>query len=302
MSLFSKAKQPQFEQLGIIGCGMMGSSFALAMKRAGLVKRIVGYSKSPSTTARALQLGVITVEAASALQAVSGSDIVLIAVPVAAIEGTFKAIKHMITPDMLIMDVGSTKTDVVDAAQRILGSLVGSFVPAHPIAGKERTGVESADVNLYAGRKVILTPVARTLTSQLSRAQSIWTSLGCTVESMSPDAHDAAFAAVSHLPHLLAFALMNSITTQKNGDDYLSLAGPGFRDFTRIAASDPEMWHDIFMANKVQMTLQIEQFHQALDLMASMIANSDSKSLQSSIAHASVARKSWHLANELPTK
>ena len=173
MSFFSKAKKPQFEQLGIIGCGMMGSSFALAMKRAGLVKRIVGYSKSPSTTARALQLGVIDVEAASALQAVSGSDIVLIAVPVAAIEGTFKAIKHMITPDMLIMDVGSTKTDVADAAQRILGSLAGSFVPAHPIAGKERTGVESADVNLYAGRKVILTPVARTLTSQLSRAQSI---------------------------------------------------------------------------------------------------------------------------------
>jgi prephenate dehydrogenase len=175
-------------------------------------------------------------------------------------------------------------------------------VPAHPIAGKERTGVESADVNLYAGRKVILTPVARTLTNQLSRAQSIWTSLGCSVESMSPDAHDAAFAAVSHLPHLLAFALMNSITTQKNGDDYLSLAGTGFRDFTRIAASDPEMWHDIFMANKVQMTLQIEQFQQALDLMASMISNSDSKSLQTSIAHASVARKNWHLSNELPTK
>ena len=157
MALFSKVKKPQFEQLGIIGCGLMGSSFALAMKRAGLVKRIVGYSKSPSTTAKALQLGVIDVEAASALQAVSGSDIVLIAVPVAAIEGTFKAIKHMITPDMLIMDVGSTKTDVVESAQRILGSLVGSFVPAHPIAGKEVSGVENADVNLYSGRHVIFT-------------------------------------------------------------------------------------------------------------------------------------------------
>ena len=273
----------------------MGSSFALAMKRAGLVKRIVGYSKSPSTTARALQLGVIDVEAASALQAVSGSDIVLIAVPVAAIEGTFKAIKHMITPDMLIMDVGSTKSDVVDAAQRLLGSLVGTFVPAHPIAGKDVSGVENADVNLYSGRQVILTPIGRTLTEQLSRAQFIWTALGCKLKSMSPEAHDAAFAAVSHLPHLLAFAMMNSIKSQEASEDFLALAGPGFRDFTRIAASDPEMWHDIFMANRVQMTLQIDQFKQTLDLLASMIAHNDSRSLEASLTVASTARKAWHL-------
>jgi prephenate dehydrogenase len=302
VALFSKEKNPQFEQLGIIGCGMMGSSFALAMKRAGLVKRIVGYSKSPSTTARALQLGVIDVEAASALQAVSGSDIVLIAVPVAAIEGTFKAIKHMITPDMLIMDVGSTKSDVVEAAHRILGSSVGSFVPAHPIAGKEVSGVENADVNLYKGRQVIFTPIGRTLTAQLSRAQSVWTALGCNVQSMSPEAHDAAFAAVSHLPHLLAFAMMNSIGSQKHAEDFLALAGSGFRDFTRIAASDPEMWHDIFMANRVQMALQIDQFKQTLDLLASMIAQNDSRSLEASLALASTARKQWHLSKELPAK
>ena len=303
MSLFSKAKKPQFEQLGIIGCGLMGSSFALAMKRAGLVKRIVGYSKSPSTTAKALQLGVIDVGAASALQAVSGSDIVLIAVPVAAVEGTFKAIKHMITPDMLIMDVGSTKSDVVEAAQRILGSsAVGSFVPVHPIAGKEVSGVENADVNLYNGRQVIFTPIGRTLTAQLSRAQSIWNALGCHVQSMSPETHDAAFAAVSHLPHLLAFAMMNSIGSQKHAEDFLALAGTGFRDFTRIAASDPEMWHDIFMANRVQMTLQIDQFKQALDLLASMIAHNDSRSLEASLALASTARRQWHLSEELPPK
>ncbi|MEQ1536003.1 MAG: prephenate dehydrogenase/arogenate dehydrogenase family protein [Burkholderiaceae bacterium] len=297
MSFFSKVKKPQFEQLGIIGCGLMGSSFALAMKRAGLVKRIVGYSKSPSTTAKALQLGVIDVEAASALQAVSGSDIVLIAVPVAAIEGTFKAIKHMITPDMLIMDVGSTKTDVVEAAQRILGSLVGSFVPAHPIAGKEVSGVENADVNLYKDRQVIFTPIGRTLTAQLSRAQSVWTALGSKVQSMSPEAHDAAFAAVSHLPHLLAFAMMNSIAAQKNADDFLSLAGSGFRDFTRIAAGDPEMWHDIFMANRTQLLAQIDVFKQTLQgFEASIIAN-DSQKLETAIAAASKARAQWRLTN-----
>jgi prephenate dehydrogenase len=298
VSFFSKAKKPQFEQLGIIGCGLMGSSFALAMKRAGLVKRVVGYSKSPSTTAKALQLGVIDLEAASAIQAVTGSDIVLIAVPVAAIEGIFKAIKHMITSDMLIMDVGSTKSDVVETAQRILGqALVGSFVPAHPIAGKEVSGVENADVNLYNGRQVIFTPIGRTLTAQLSRAQMIWTALGCKVQSMSPEAHDAAFAAVSHLPHLLAFAMMNSIKAQEASADFLSLAGPGFRDFTRIAASDPEMWHDIFMANRVQMTLQIDQFKQTLDLLSSMIANNDSRSLEASLILASAARKAWQLPN-----
>jgi prephenate dehydrogenase len=295
VALFSKAKIPQFEQLGIIGCGLMGSSFALAMKRAGLVKRIVGYSKSPSTTAKALQLGVIDVEAASALQAVSGSDIVLIAVPVAAIEGTFKAIKHLITPDMLIMDVGSTKTDVVESAQRVLGSLVGSFVPAHPIAGKEVSGVENADVNLYNGHQVIFTPIGRTLTAQLSRAQSVWTALGCNVQSMSPEAHDAAFAAVSHLPHLLAFAMMNSIASQKNADDFLALAGSGFRDFTRIAASDPEMWHDIFLANRTQLLAQIDVFKQTLQGFEASLNAGDSVKLESAIAAASKRRIQWRL-------
>jgi prephenate dehydrogenase len=297
VSLFSKTKKPQFEQLGIIGCGLMGSSFALAMKRAGLVKRIVGYSKSPSTTSKALQLGVIDVEAASALQAVSGSDIVLIAVPVAAIEGTLKAIKQMITPDMLVMDVGSTKSDVVEAAQRILGSLVGSFVPTHPIAGKEVSGVENADVNLYNGRQVIFTPIGRTLTAQLSRAQTVWTALGCNVQSMSPEAHDAAFAAVSHLPHLLAFSLVNSIASQRQAEDFFSLAGSGFRDFTRIAASDPEMWHDIFMANRTQLLAQIELFKKTLQSFEDSIIANDSKTLETAITEASKVRAKWRLTN-----
>jgi prephenate dehydrogenase len=299
MRLFNKAKTPPHEQLGIIGCGLMGSSFALAMKRAGLVKRIVGYSKSPSTTARALQLGVIDVEAASALQAVSGSDIVLIAVPVAAIEGTFKAIKHLITPDMLIMDVGSTKQDVVDAAQRILGTLIGTFVPAHPIAGKELSGVDNADVDLYTGRQVIFTPVARTQMAQLNKATSVWTALGCSVQSMSPDAHDAAFAAVSHLPHLLAFALMNSIAGQNRGADYFGLAGTGFRDFSRIAASDPQMWHDIFLANRAQILAQLDLYKQSLHSFEASILANDSKTLEAIITNASQLRGQWHIDNSM---
>lgn len=293
------SKKPMFEQLGVIGCGLMGSSFALAMKRAGLVKRIVGYSKSPTTTARALQMGVIDLEAASALQAVSGSDIVLIAVPVAATEDTLKAIKHLITPQMLVMDVGSTKQDVVESAQRVLGSSLGAFVPAHPIAGKELSGVEHADVNLYAGRQVILTPIGRTFTAQLHKAEDVWTALGCSVQSMSPEAHDTAFAAVSHLPHLLAFALMNSITSQKRGSDYLSLAGTGFRDFTRIAGSDPKMWHDILLANRTQVLEQIGVFKQTLQTLESMISNNESKALEAALTSASQMRRQWRLTQAL---
>lgn len=175
-----------FEQLGLIGCGLMGGSFALALKRAGLVKRVVGYSKSPSTTERARQMGVIDVEAPSALLAVSGADLVLLAVPVAATEATFKAIRHLVRSDVLIMDVGSTKRDVIDAARRVLRDQVGVFVPAHPIAGKELSGVEHADPDLYMGRQVILTPIERTLTAQLDKAQKVWSALGCHVKMMSP--------------------------------------------------------------------------------------------------------------------
>lgn len=286
-----------FEQLGIIGCGLMGSSFALAMKRAGLVKRIVGYSKSPTTTARAMQMGVIDAESVSALQAVSGSDIVLVAVPVAAIEATLKSIKHMITPNMLIMDVGSTKQNVVVSAQRVLGASIGTFVPAHPIAGKELSGVEHADADLYTGRQVILTPIGRTYTAQLNKALELWTALGCTVQSMSPEDHDTAYAAVSHLPHLLAFALMNSITSQKQGPKFLELAGPGFRDFSRIAAGDPKMWHDILFANRTQVLDQISHFKQTLQTMETLISNNDSTALEAALNAASQARTQWHMTS-----
>jgi prephenate dehydrogenase len=299
LNIFNSKPKPMFEQLGIIGCGLMGCSFALAMKRAGLVKRVVGYSKSPSTTARALQKGIIDVESASALQAVSGSDIVLIAVPVAAVESTFKAIKNLITPYMLVMDVGSTKLDVVESAQRILGPLVGTFVPAHPIAGKELSGLEHADANLYKGKQVIFTPIGKTQTEQLSKATAVWTALGSQVQSMSPEAHDAAFAAVSHLPHLLAFAMMNSLAAQRHGEDYLSLAGSGFRDFTRIAASDPEMWHDIFLANRTQMLAQIDFFKQTLQGFEDCLQTNDSKALEAAITAASQLRSQWHKDNSL---
>lgn len=291
-----------FEQLGLIGCGLMGGSFALALKKAGLVKRVVGYSKSPTTTERARQMGIIDLEAPSALLAVSGSDLVLIAVPVAASEATFKSIKHLVTRQMLIMDVGSTKRDVVDAARSVLGERFGSFVPAHPITGREVSGVEHAVEDLYAGKQVILTPTERTLTAQLNQAVALWTALGCSVRQMSPDAHDAAFAAVSHLPHLLAFALISSISSQDEGREFLSLAGPGFRDFTRIAASDSHMWRDIMMANRCELLAQADLFKRALSTMESMIASGNGDALEGVLHLASQARARWHMTSHKPAK
>lgn len=285
-----------FEQLGLIGCGLMGGSFALALKRAGLVKRVVGYSKSPSTTARALQMGVIDVEAPSALLAVSGADLVLLAVPVAATEATLKAIRHLVSTDMLIMDVGSSKRDVVDAARRVLKQDVGVFVPCHPITGREVSGVENADAALYAGKQVIITPIERTLTAKLEQATALWRGLGCEVVNMSPESHDAAYAAVSHLPHLVAFALMNSIVAQPEGREYLSLAGPGFRDFSRIAASDPQMWRDVLIANREELARQTGLFQQALDDLQRLIANGQTDDLERLINRASHARANWRVS------
>jgi len=286
-----------FEQLGLIGCGLMGGSFALALKKAGLVKRVVGYSKSPSTTEKALNLGVIDVEAPSALLAVSGADIVLVAVPVAATDSTFKAIRHLLNSKTLLMDVGSTKRDVVDAARRVLRDHVGVFVPAHPITGKEVSGVEHADADLYAGKQVILTPIERTQLGHLKRATDLWEALGCKVTQMSPEAHDGAFAAVSHLPHLIAFALMYGIVSQPQGKEFLSLAGPGFRDFTRIAASDPKMWRDVLMANKQELIEQAKIFQRSLYDMLQKAEAGQADELEAMIDLASNTRAHWRMGH-----
>lgn len=282
-----------FEQLGLIGCGLMGGSFALALKRARLVKRVVGYSKSPSTTERARQMGVIDVAAPSALLAVSGADLVLIAVPVGASEQTFKAIRHGITDQMLVMDVGSTKGDVIEAARRGLQDQLGAFVPAHPIAGKEVAGVEHADADLYKGRKVVLTPIKATLRSNVQRATQAWSGVGAKVETMTPEAHDTAFAAVSHLPHMIAFAFTTALAAHPDGNRFLELAGPGFRDFTRIAASDPAVWRDVFLANREQVLLQSQNFREALKQFEALVASGDSQALEDAITSASRIRAQW---------
>jgi prephenate dehydrogenase len=284
-----------FNQLGLIGCGLMGGSFALALKRAGLVKRVVGYSKSPSTTERAKQLGVIDVAADSALLAVSGADIVLIAVPVAASEIIFKSIYPLVEPSLLVMDVGSTKRDVVDSARRSLRDKVASFVPAHPITGKELAGIQHADAALYAGRQVILTPLMQTVPELVQKATDVWAAIGAKVLKMTPENHDAAFAAVSHLPHLLAYAYFSAVMNQPAGRDFLSLAGPGFRDFTRIAASSPEMWRDILVANREEVLKQSQRFRHALDALERVMREGNADALEDLIRGPAEGRSAWQM-------
>ena len=287
-----------FEQLGLVGCGLMGGSFALALKRAGLVKRVVGFSPSETTTTRALQMGVIDQIATSASNAVIGCDLVLIAVPVSATEASFQAIAQELSSNCLVMDVGSTKSDVLAAAKTALGNKLAQFVPAHPIAGKEVAGVEHADADLYTECQVILTPtdLADLIdNSQLQQATSVWQALGCKVRHMSATDHDAAFAAVSHLPHLLAFAFMNGISSQKQRSEFLDLAGPGFRDFTRIAAGDPKVWRDIFLANSAEVLAQSQNFRSSLEALERAVLAGDSAAIEALISQASHLRAHWSL-------
>lgn len=290
-----------FEQLGLIGCGLMGGSFALALKKAGLVRHVVGYSPSEGSRQQALALGVIDACVSCPADAVLGSDLVLLAVPVSATEASFQAIAPMLGPRALLMDVGSTKGDVVAAARRCLGDRLERFVPAHPIAGKETAGIAHAEAELYQQRPLILTPLPETQAALVDVAAELWGLLGSQVHILSPEAHDATYATVSHLPHLITFAAMNAILDQAQGAGFLQLAGPGFRDFSRIAASDPQVWRDILLANQEQVLAQSRHFRAALEALENAMQNHDAPALQHLIEQASRARAQWQLGMSSPS-
>ena len=273
----------------------MGGSFALAVREAALVQTIAGFSASDKTRQRALELKVIDQVCTSVAEAVQGADLVLLAVPVGAMKATFAAMRDVLLPNALLMDVGSTKCDVVAAAVATLGERLGCFVPAHPIAGKERAGIEHAESTLYQDRRTILTPLPTTSIHRLQAAHAVWTAIGSQVSTLTPEAHDATFAAVSHLPHLLAFAAVNALTAQPQGAAFLEMAGPGFRDFSRIAASDATVWRDILSANHAEVLTQMAHFRAALDQFENALKQGDTAALQGLIQQASEIRSAWTL-------
>jgi prephenate dehydrogenase len=286
----------KFKQLGLVGCGLMGASFSLALQSKGLVDIVVGFSPSEGTRHKALQRGVIQQAASSAAEAVQGADLVLIAVPVSHTAACLAEIAPHLSPDCLLMDVGSTKCDVVAAARVALGDKLACFLPAHPIAGKAQAGVDHAEAALYQDRALILTPLLHNTDAQIAQATALWQAIGSRVHRMSPEAHDQAFAAVSHVPHLLAFAQINGLLKQAQSDAFLKLAGPGFRDFSRIAAGDPAVWRDIFSANRSEVLAQLAHFQAALKAFEYSIQNNDLQSLHQLIDSASQARLNWRLS------
>jgi len=286
---------PRFQRLALIGCGLMGGSFALALREAGMVQTIAGFSASDTTRQRAVALKVIDQACTSVAQAVDGADLVLLAVPVGAMQTSFEAMRDALAPNALLMDVGSTKCDVIAAAQVGLGERLACFVPAHPIAGKEVAGIEHAEAGLYQNRRTILTPLPKTSIARLQAAHDVWAAIGSHVSTMTPEAHDATFAAVSHLPHMLAFAAVNALSAQPQGAAYLDMAGPGFKDFSRIAASDAAVWRDILSANSAEVLSQVAHFRAALAQFENALTQGDSAALQQLIQQASDVRAAWTL-------
>ncbi len=284
-----------FQKLAVIGCGLMGGSFALALRAAGQVAKVAGHSRSPSSSRRAVELGIIDEACEQAVEAVRGADLVLLAVPVRATEDTLRAMAPHLAAQALVMDVGSTKGDVVAAARAALGERLPNFVPAHPIAGKEVAGIAHADAALYRDRQVILTPLPETPAERVLQAHELWQAVGSRVLELSPEDHDEAFAAVSHLPHLAAFALVNAVARQPHGAQYLSMAGPGFRDFSRIAASEPGVWRDILLANRDEVLHPRALMRQAPAEFDVAMQTGNAEGLQALIGEASQPRSRWRL-------
>lgn len=281
------------EKLVIVGVGLIGGSFALALKAAGAVGRVIGVGRGAQNIRRALDLKLI--DAAGALDAATLADagLVLLAVPVGQMPSVMRAMAPLLGDRTVVTDAGSTKQDVVELARRELGGSIARFVPGHPIAGTEKSGAEAAFARLYRGRKVVLTPLPENDPGAVALVRAAWEQCGARVFEMKPEEHDAVLASVSHLPHALAFVLVDLIAQQVNAQQLFSYAAGGFRDFTRIASSSPEMWRDICLANRRALLAAISRYRGGLDEVRSIIESGDARALEELFSRARDARDRW---------
>lgn len=285
------------ERLVILGVGLIGGSLARAIKTAGVCREIVGWGRTAKTPGRALNLGVIDRAETDLAAAIHGADILVVAVPPGAMAALFLEMAPLIEPQTIITDVGSTKESVVAAARAAFVTLPPYFVPGHPIAGNEHSGVDASDAELFKNRRVILTPVPETAHQALHKVRLLWEICGATVTEMSVEHHDAILAATSHLPHLLAYALVETLTRLDDSWEIFRYAAGGFRDFTRIASSDPVMWRDICLANPKQILAVLEQYQTELTQLAAAIKSGDGEYLYQAFKHARAARKDFLARN-----
>lgn len=281
------------KKLVIFGVGLIGGSVALALKKSGNPPQIVGVGRTQESLKAALDLGVIDVATSDISFALKDADLVLIATPVAQTPAILAAIKPHLSAHTIITDAGSTKGDVLAYAHEVLGEKSSQFVGGHPIAGAEKSGVTASMSDLYINKNVVITPTQNTLPKAISIAKQLWQTCGANVSEMSAETHDSIFAAVSHLPHLLAFALVDDIASRPNAAQLFGFAASGFRDFTRIAGSHPEMWRDISLANKSALLNELNAFETELSTLKTMLQNEDSVGLQALFERASVARNAW---------
>jgi len=281
------------DRLLVYGVGLIGGSVALALKRVGAVGEVVGVGRGRANLDAALARGIIDRIAEDVDAVVAEADLILLAVPVGAMAEAFAQIAPRLTEKTLITDVGSTKQDVIAAAHGALGLRIGQFVPAHPIAGAEHSGAAAARADLYQGRSVIVTPLPENSATARATVAALWQTCAAQVVEMAADAHDRLFAAVSHLPHLAAFALVDELADRPQAEQYFRHAGSGFRDFTRIAASSPEMWRDIALANRAALLAELEAYLARLGRYHDALAAADGAALLQSFAQASAARRRW---------
>ena len=287
--------QHQFNKVVIFGVGLIGGSFALALRKAHAVQEVVGFGRSAETLRQARQLGIIDRAGDDLATELRNADLVLLATPVGQMDAIFARIAPHLGLDTLVTDGGSTKCNVVGYARARLGSRLAQFVPAHPIAGAEKSGAAASQSELYAGKKVVLTPLPENSMAAVARVRKAWELCGAVVSELTPAQHDSVFAAVSHLPHLLSFALVHDIAQREDKDLLLSFAASGFRDFTRIAASNPEMWRDISLSNREALMGELLRYANELHVLYQALQESDASKLEEVFAEARKVRSNWTL-------
>lgn len=287
-----------FKKIAVFGVGLIGGSFALALKKQSAVAEVVGVGRRRETLERAQSLGLIDRIANDIPDAANGADLILVAAPVAQTNALLSAIAPHLSPGTVITDAGSTKSDVVAAARAALGNKISQFVPGHPIAGREQNGPEAALPDLYVGKKVILTPLPENPSELIDRVASAWKQCGALIHQLTPQEHDAVFAAVSHLPHLLAYALVDDIAARSNAERLFQYAASGFRDFTRIAGSSPEMWRDIALANRPALLAELDAYLAQVTQLRDLLQISDGAALEALFSRAQHARQAWIAAIE----
>ena len=283
----------RIDKLVVVGVGLIGGSFALALKEAWAVGRVVGVGRSAGNLRRALDLKIIDAPGAFDAATFADADLVLLSVPVGQMRQVMRSIAPVLGDKTVVTDAGSTKVDVVDLARRELRDSLPRFVPGHPIAGTEKSGAEAAFAGLYRGRRVVLTPLEGSRPGALSLVRAAWIACGAEVFELQPEEHDAVLAAVSHLPHLLAYALVDHVARHKDAKQLFAYAAGGFRDFTRIASSHPEMWRDICLANRKALIAELDRYEGELEHVRSMLELGDGKALEALFSGARDARNRW---------